>query len=242
MRFYAWSPPALSLGHSQSFEESADGEYCRKEGIAIIRRPTGGWAVLHDDELTYSIVASKVSSSFQGKSLLETYQSIARAFVLGLARLELRVSLIPPSEGANTDSERPLSAQSAVPCFNVPGSYEIAAPDGRKLIGSAQRRMAGAFLQHGSIPLTLDKEKLYRCTRFIEKEERDKFTSLQAIASKPLDILILQQALIEGFEEQFDATWVESRLTSEETRLASDLEANKYSTDAWNKERKYNPH
>ncbi len=139
LRLYRWSPPAVSLGYHQDASEF-DLPGIAARGYDLVRRPTGGRAILHADELTYAVVGSSPSQLF-GISLHDTYQVINRALLLFLHGL----GLIPEVSGG--ESHR---AQQSLVCFHSAGQHEIRV-QGRKLIGSAQRRTRGVFLQHGSI-------------------------------------------------------------------------------------------
>jgi lipoate-protein ligase A len=148
LRFYRWIIPTLSLGNKQDVEKAVNLDFCRDNGVDIVRRPTGGGAVLHHLELTYSIVSND-TEVFPHQSILETYKLIAAALAKGLSNLgihsEAMVQLIDREE------HRKNYIQSPVPCFTAPSHYEICVK-GKKIIGSAQKRLKPAFLQHGSIP------------------------------------------------------------------------------------------
>jgi len=142
LRVYSWSPPAVSLGLLQRPEQILDLDACRAAGIDVVQRPTGGRAVLHWEELTYALVASTTDGRF-GSSLSESHAIVGEALAAGLEIMGITAHLSRPSRRA----EPPLSAR---PCFVSAGRAEILV-QGRKLVGSAQRRTARAFLQHGSL-------------------------------------------------------------------------------------------
>lgn len=228
LRLYTWSPACLSFGFHQDFDTSCDGEYLASRGFTAVRRPTGGKAVLHDAELTYS-VAGAHGGPFGG-GLLETYARIAAALAASLARLGLPVSI----------KERALAIApgSAAPCFLVPSEKEILV-DGKKVVGSAQKRGPRAFLQHGSIPLHLDYEALARATRNSPGAAavyRKAFTGL-ADLRPGLGLEELRHALRLGFPEVFSGPWEESSLTGEEADAAARLHREKYATPGWNRGR-----
>ena len=143
LRLYEWDRPTLSLGRNQRIAGAIDADACARGGVTLVRRMTGGWAVLHGADLTYSVIAPVAPGRF-GETILSTYRAIADAFLdlfrgLGYA----------PSLHSHTGRER---AERASPiCFQTPAACELLM-DGKKLIGSAQRRRPEAFLQHGSIP------------------------------------------------------------------------------------------
>ena len=148
LRLYGWNPAALSLGKGQSAEAGHDPAYLAREGIHLVRRPTGGQAVLHEGERTYAVVGRLDRPPFDG-GVLTTYASIADA--LRRAFETLGVSTGPAAKG--------VSPPSGPVCFNVASTHELL-HDGRKVVGSAQMRRRCAFLQHGSIPYRADARRL----------------------------------------------------------------------------------
>jgi len=152
LRFYRWDPPAVSLGYFQDPRTEVDRDTCRRAGVDIVRRRTGGRAVLHEHETTYSVV---VSTGLLPGSVLETYRHLAAGLVQGLRRLGYEAELAPekstPGGAGNPDGA----------CFEVPSSYEIVV-GGKKVVGSAQVRRKGVILQHGSILQRLEPERLAR--------------------------------------------------------------------------------
>jgi lipoate-protein ligase A len=145
LRFYQWAPPALSLGKRQPLD-GVDLARCRRDGVDVVRRPTGGLAILHTDELTYSIATLPDDPRAAG-AILDAYKRLSAGLVEGLRRLGVAVELNP----VNPYGTHNRSAA----CFEVPSAYEITA-GGKKLMGSAQSRPAGRVLQHGSLPLVGD--------------------------------------------------------------------------------------
>jgi lipoate-protein ligase A len=148
LRFYTWDPPAVSLGRFQPEATSVDRAACRDRGIDVVRRVTGGRAVLHHRELTYSIV-SPVESGLFPNDVIGSYKVIAQGLLAGLRLLGVPAEMAGPSVTAvRPDGDLPA-------CFATPSQYELLV-NGRKIIGSAQRRLPGAFLQHGSILIEYD--------------------------------------------------------------------------------------
>jgi lipoate-protein ligase A len=167
LRVYGWKPPAISLGWHQKFED-IDLEKCSREGIDVVRRPTGGRAILHSDEVTYSVVL--VASQ---KSVLSVYQRISESLVRGLRELGADVAL----EKSQPHFPSLYRSPSAVACFASVARYEIHI-GGRKLVGSAQRRFARpdgqeVVLQHGSILLGEDHQRMVDFLRGLEGDQRD---------------------------------------------------------------------
>ncbi len=143
VRFYGWAPPAVSLGHNQD-DADIDRAACAAAGIDVVRRPTGGRAVFHKDELTYS-VAAPADDPLLGGAVLATYRTIAAALLAGLANLGVGADMVRSEAG-------PAGPNRAASCFAAAGRYEITA-GGRKIVGSAQRRIGNALLQQGSVLL-----------------------------------------------------------------------------------------
>lgn len=146
VRVYCWEPPCLSLGYFQPLEE-ANLDECARRGVPVVRRATGGSAILHADELTYSVSVLENDPHVRG-DVLTSYGAIASVLVQALARLGVAAALAPVS-GVPIGGKRPA------PCFLRPAGHEIVAK-GRKLVGSAQVRRNGALLQHGAMPLDGD--------------------------------------------------------------------------------------
>jgi len=151
LRFYTWSPPAVSLGRFQDKERAVNAEACRQRGFDIVRRITGGRAVLHCDELTYSVIARGDSDLFPN-DILGTYKVIATGLLAGLRELGIIAEMVSRS-GRHAGMVKSGPQEPA--CFSSPSWYELLVK-GRKIIGSAQRRVGGAFLQHGSILIGYD--------------------------------------------------------------------------------------
>jgi lipoate-protein ligase A len=151
LRFYTWSPPAVSLGRFQDKERAVNAEACQQRGFDIVRRITGGRAVLHCNELTYSVIARTDSDLFPNE-ILGTYKVIAAGLLAGLSGLGITAEMVSRS-GRHAGMVKSSPQEPA--CFSSPSWYEIMVK-GRKIIGSAQRRVGGAFLQHGSILIGYD--------------------------------------------------------------------------------------
>ena len=145
LRFYTWQPAALSLGYGQPLA-AVDTDLAIQCGIDVVRRPTGGQAILHNDELTYAVMLPRMHALAAG-GVLASYQRLSAGFERGFATLGLEAR---PGEWrpAGSDAEGLL-------CFASPSTHELSA-DGVKLMGSAQTRLGGALLQHGSIPFAHD--------------------------------------------------------------------------------------
>ena len=147
LRVYSWSTPTLSLGRNQSARRLYDPDRIRTRGLAVVRRPTGGRAILHHREITYSVTAPTGDAG----DLRQSYERINRVLVAGLGRLGVRTEIAAPTEHAIPPGPSP--------CFDAPSAGELVL-DGRKLAGSAQWRTDGAMLQHGSILVEDDQSSL----------------------------------------------------------------------------------
>lgn len=248
IRFYQWSPPAVSLGYFQDLKKEINVKVCQDIGIDIVRRPTGGKAVLHDQELTYSFII-KENDPLVNDSILETYKKISGGIIRGLSYLGIKAELVP----LRGKLERPLldrSDQARIDhldfksiCFSVPSQYEVQV-EGKKIVGSAQVRKGEVVLQHGSLLIKLEKDKLFSVFNFPSVQIREKLkskfkaTSLEEILKRKIDFSELSNILPRGFEEEFGVRLVESKLTEPEEKISKVLLENKYSTYEWNYLRK----
>jgi lipoate-protein ligase A len=150
LRLYGWSPPCLSLGRHQGLD-AADLKLCAERGVHVVRRPTGGRAVLHHLELTYSVVAPLASGPIP-RALQDAYRTVCRPLVVACRALGIGADLT----GGEVNTALP-GPRTTVPCFKAPAGGEVVV-GGRKLIGSAMRSTRGAILQHGAILLDWDGE------------------------------------------------------------------------------------
>jgi lipoate-protein ligase A len=156
LRFYRWKQPTLSLGFSQKATRIVDFEFCRSRGIQIVRRPTGGKAVLHDQELTYAVVSND-SEYFPIQDISGTYRLIAEALSSGLNLMGIQTAMAgSPTRHLSTPHDHTFPPFA---CFALANHHEILWKN-RKLIGSAQRRTKQGFLQHGSILIGFEPEQL----------------------------------------------------------------------------------
>ncbi|NLA04299.1 MAG: lipoate--protein ligase family protein [Firmicutes bacterium] len=205
LRLYRWAPPALSTGRFQDPGRVADPEACRRLGIDLLRRPTGGRALLHHRELTYSIVLPDRREIIPA-GVLPSYRFISRALLLAFETLQIKAELSPESAGG-TD----LLPGS---CFDTPSAYELRV-QGKKVVGSAQLRRKGVLLQHGSILLSRPLEIYRRILRFPEGSNGDAYlASLRQRSAGLLDLGCkistdeLSGALAAGFADLFNIAWI----------------------------------
>ena len=250
IRFYQWSPPAVSLGYFQDLKKEIDVDVCQDMRIDIVRRPTGGKAVLHDKELTYSFII-KENHPLVNDSILDTYKKISGGMIRGLSYLGIKAELVPLREKLKSNpllkgekSEIRHSDFKSI-CFSVPSQYEVKV-EGKKIVGSAQVRKREIVLQHGSLLIELEKDKLFSVFNFPSVQIRERLktrfnaTSLEEILKKKIKFSELSEILPRGFEEEFGVRLVEGKLTEQEEIISKELLENKYSTYEWNYERKNN--
>ena len=235
LRLYGWEPPAVSLGYFQAVEGQVDRAEIARRGWGLVRRPTGGRAILHHHEVTYSVVIA-ASALERGDSTMGSYRELSRGLELGLQRLGLAAALGETlADPAHRDSAKTLPAV----CFAQAGRGDLVA-EGRKVVGSAQVRREGTILQHGSVPITLDLADQIA----VMPGPRDRPESQEGLAraargigellERPLSFAELSAALVLGFTEAFGVTLEPAPLTAAEAEKASELRATKYATDAWN--------
>ena len=225
IRFFAWRPPTISLGYGQALDGRIDLDEAARLGIGLVRRPTGGSAILHEGpelELTYSVVAA--AGDFAGADdLLTTYRWIGAALAAGLRRLGAPVEMVPvqPSD--------PVAMPAF--CFARTGSYELEV-DRRKLVGSAQRRQGDGFLQHGSVMLGAAPDHLRRVFPG-ESDPLAGMTTLEAVLGRRPSFDETVAALVGGFRDTHGIDLVSGGLDGEEARLAESLARDKYATARW---------
>ena len=222
LRLYRWALPTLSLGRHQRLSapilEALERER-EEEEIALVRRPTGGRAVLHDPihELTYSVVHPSAGMG----TVLESHKKIHEALALGLRRLGLEAELAPGRRD-----------RTGVACFAAPSRTELMVKD-RKVAGSAQVRDGHALLEHGSLPLRLDPARL---ARLLGDEGLQTMLAREAAGLweflPGLKLMELEAAVIAGFAERFKVAFLEDRPTPEELALAEEL-TEKYESPKW---------
>jgi len=251
LRFYTWRPSALSLGVNQPIGE-IDPEACARLGFDVVRRLTGGRAVLHQHELTYSIAARSDNRLVSG-GVVESYRKISAALVAGLRTLGTHVELAPPDRALHSSLARarraadfsegePATGEGShgAICFDAASDYELTA-NGRKLVGSAQARRGGALLQHGSILLDVDWEAWASVFAFRTEGGRlramqklpSRMTSLREELGRPVSEQEVREALQAGFASAFEIDLVPGEATGAELELASRLAREKYGHAEW---------
>ena len=237
LRFFGWTPPCLSLGYAQPVAE-VDAERLLRLGYELVRRPTGGRAILHTDELTYSVIAPMDEPRVRG-GVVESYQQLSAGLLGGLAHLGLSVRADKEYGSAEA------GAAKGPVCFEVPSNYEITVGSGgqpRKLLGSAQVRKQGVVLQHGTLPLTGDIGRICDALIFDSEAERqrvrarvhERATTVAEVIGRAVTWPAAAAALAQGFAEALNLDLLESPLTPREQARAEQLRVEKYATAAWN--------
>jgi lipoate-protein ligase A len=238
LRFYAWEPGCLSLGRMQAATD-VDLEALEAAGFDLVRRPTGGKAILHVDELTYSLVAPQEEPRVAG-SVVESYRRLSTGLTRGLERLGLtdlvaNQQTTPPPLGGAGGGRGPV-------CFETPSDYEITV-GGRKLVGSAQMRAQGVVLQHGALPLHGDITRI--CPLLAAHPDPARVRARAATVEETLGSFGSAQdrrtvawaeaadALAAGFAEALNLRLEPAILTDEERAWAEELRSEKYATKEW---------
>jgi len=233
LRFYGWKPTTLSLGYAQSYAKEVDAEACRRANIDVVRRPTGGRAVLHQYELTYSVIVPESEEHVKG-TVIESYLKISQGLLKGINAVGVPAELVAHANSSHTGTAA---------CFDAPSWYELVV-EGKKLVGSAQMRRDGMLLQHGSIILHFDTELLFRLLKLPNEEVRQrliksfkaKACALDEVWMRPVTIDELERELCLGFEEIMGIKLVPSVLTEEE-KLKSEQLVEKYNSQEWTMKR-----
>lgn len=234
LRLYAWDSPCLSLGYAQPIGD-ADCSMLDSLGWGIVRRPTGGRAILHADELTYAVIAPKGEPRLAG-GVIASYRRISLALLNALRALGLPVQAASPAAPKAKDS---LDREEAV-CFQHPSDYEITV-GGKKLIGSAQSRKKEGVLQHGTLPLHGDLTRITQVLSFPSEEKRsqaaarllEKATTVEMVLGYRVDWEDAAETFAAAFRETLNLSLVEGELTADEKQRAQELVKEKYAQPAW---------
>jgi lipoate-protein ligase A len=220
LRFYRWKPSAVSIGRFQKVESEVQLENCAERGVDVVRRVTGGGAVYHDteDEITYSVIANK--ESLEAKDVGDVYAKIYAGLTEALKILGVTADF---NEGG----------VKACPNLTVKG---------RKISGSAQCHRRGVVLQHGTILVKVNLEKMFTYLRVpwaqscmqVADIARHRITSLYDELGKNVSIGEMNHALIKGFQQALNTRLIEDELTLQEFELAERFRKERYATADWN--------
>ena len=217
VRFYGWMPAAISIGYFQSLTDEVDLNACKKYNVDCVRRITGGGAVFHDKEVTYSIVISESHPAIP-KNILNSYGRICGAVMKGLDELGIQSNYAPIND---------------------------IVVDGKKISGNAQTRKLNTVLQHGTVLLDVDVDMMFSLLKVPNEKIKDKLikdvkqrvTSIKHIVGKEKGFDEVSLAMKKGFEAEFNVDLIEGTLTKEETKLAQEFEKECFSTKDWNHRR-----
>lgn len=217
LRLYRWDPPAVTIGYFQGMREEIDLEACARLGIDAVRRVTGGGAVFHDAEITYSIVVPE-GHELAPAEVLESYRRICGGLVAGLGKLGIAASFAPIND-------------------IVAG--------GKKVSGNAQTRKRGCLLQHGTLLLGVDVERMFELLKVPQEKLRGKLiedvkarvTSVRELLGREVGYAEAAKALASGFAEAWGADLVKGEFSAAELAAGERIAAEKYRTEAWNLKR-----
>lgn len=233
IRFYGWKNPSLTVGHFQNSDKSIDFSGVKKHRCDFVRRLTGGSAVLHDDEITYSIVVHEDHPKIP-RSINKAYYILSQGLLEGYQLLGVNADFAIP--------ERELANERSAVCFEKPAIYEMVV-DGKKISGNAQTRKDGVLLQHGSIPMSFDADMLFDLFLFPSEAQRQrkkmafesKAISINDILKQPHTYEMMRDAFLQGFQQSLHIETEPLVLTEEQWQYIDYLKETKYETEAWNR-------
>ena len=231
LRLYSWNPSCLSLGYAQSINDIDETRLIAR-GWGLVRRPTGGKAILHADELTYSICSSEKDPHVQG-SILESYRHLSKGLMATLQNIGLTANSEPHKTPSERNTTKPF-------CFEVPSDYEITLNE-KKIIGSAQARKKNGVLQHGAIPLFGDITRITEVLRYTSEEDRatsrtllqNHATTVEEQSGQKITWKQLAYALIDGFGNALDVEIRTGHLSELERQRAKQILEEKYANPEW---------
>ncbi|MFL1621020.1 biotin/lipoate A/B protein ligase family protein [Staphylococcus haemolyticus] len=235
VRFYTWNPATLSVGYFQRLKKEIDIDKVNEKGFGLVRRQTGGRGVLHDKELTYSVIVSEEHPNMPS-TVTEAYRVISEGLLEGFKLLGFEAYFaIPRSKEEREKLKQPRSAV----CFDAPSWYELVV-EGRKIAGSAQTRQKGVILQHGSLLQDVNVDELF--DMFIFKNDRlkdkmkkafvDKAVAINDISDRHISIEEMEKAFEEGFKKGLNIEFKPLTLSDEQIKEVKELEE-KYRSDEW---------
>lgn len=233
LRLYAWHPYTLSLGHAQPFSD-VDLQSLNEKGWDLVRRPTGGRAILHADELTYSICTPEDDHHVSG-NILESYRMLSTGLLKALEIAGITADSKPKNKLDKRYATNPV-------CFQYPSDYEITY-QGKKLIGSAQARRGQGVLQHGSIPLNGDISRIVTVLNYANLIDRNKAktylleraTNISAILEREVTWHELSRCFVQGFKQALHIDLHPGKISLNEKNRAFELLKDKYENDQWTK-------
>ncbi|EIK0277031.1 lipoate--protein ligase family protein [Staphylococcus pseudintermedius] len=235
VRFYTWNPPTLSIGYFQRLSKEIDIEKVKEKGYGLVRRQTGGRGVLHDKELTYSVIVPEAHPDMP-QTVTEAYRVISGGLLEGFKSLGFDAHFAVPR--SKEEREKLKQPRSSV-CFDAPSWYELVV-EGKKIAGSAQTRQKGVILQHGSILQDVDIDDLFDI--FIFKNERlkakmkeafvEKAVAINDLSNETITLAQMEVAFKEGFKKALDIEFKPLELTVAQQDEVKALEE-KYRSEAF---------
>ncbi|WP_100373454.1 lipoate--protein ligase family protein [Bacillus sp. FJAT-45037] len=237
IRFYGWNPATLSIGYFQKVEKEVNMDAVKAYGLGFVRRPTGGRGVLHDDELTYSVIVSEEHPDMP-HTVTEAYRVISEGILEGFKKVGLDAYFaVPRTEEEKSALKNPRSAV----CFDAPSWYELVV-EGRKVAGSAQTRQKGVILQHGSIILDIDEDKLFDLFKYpservrerMQRNFKNKAVAINALRATALSMEEAKEAFRYGFEKGLNIELEPYTLTPKEEAEVQKIAQERYEQDEWN--------
>jgi lipoate-protein ligase A len=217
VRFFSWKPSAISIGYFQSLVDEVDLAFCKKFGVDYVRRITGGGAVFHENELTYSIVIPESHKDIP-KNIMDSYSRICGAVIRGLKNLGIESTYFPINDILSNN---------------------------KKISGNAQTRKLRTVLQHGTILMDVDVEKMFSLLKVPDEKIRDKLikdvkqrvTSIKNILNSEIYFEDVSVAMKKGFEQEFNVELIDDDLTNKELEYANKFEKEIFSSKDWNHRR-----
>lgn len=237
IRFYGWNPATLSIGYFQKVDKEINLDEVKKLGLGFVRRPTGGRGVLHEHELTYSVIVPE-SHPQMPQTVTEAYRVISEGILKGFHHLGMEAYFaVPRTEEERESLKNPRSAV----CFDAPSWYELVV-EGRKVAGSAQTRQKGVILQHGSILLDIEEEKLFSLFKYSNERVKERMKNAfknKAVAINEIrqDRITIEQAKVafkKGFAEGLNVELEPYELSAEEMAYVQKIAQDRYEKDDWN--------
>lgn len=229
LRIYSWGKPSVSIGCFQKSED-IDFVFCEKQGIPVVRRPTGGRALLHYNDITYSFSSRTTDGIFKSE-LLESYRKISCAFEIAFKKAGIfaEIKLLKDKKRSFKKTNNPLCFESI--------SYAELSVNNKKIIGSAQKRWNDCLLQQGSIPITTNCiliQKIFSLNK--AQYSIENFTTLKYLMPE-IKIEEFKEIIKISFEQIFDIKFIDCQPTKKEILFAKEIENTKYLSDKWTRKR-----
>lgn len=217
LRLYGWSPPAVSIGYFQGLSEEIDLDKCKEMGVDYVRRITGGGAVFHESEVTYSLAIPQVNTIIP-QNVLESYKVICGGIIEGLKEFDVKAEFVPLND---------------------------IIVNGKKISGSAQTRRSRTLLQHGTILIDTDVDKMFSILKVPSEKLKDKLishvkervTSLSHVLQKEVEFKEVCSKMASGFASSLNLDLEKGALSETEISLAKEIKRDRYSNHDWNHRR-----